>query len=166
MITLSGIDMQEMNEPKTLDFALAKVSHLHYQRVHELLEAIGLYRGQPQVLGALWEQEGLTHGELAMRLHNTPATMTKMLQRMENAGFILRKPDAADQRISRVYLTEAGRMIQVKVQRVWDQMEAEVFAGFDENERAQLHCFFLRLQENLMRTEKAEIESDQGMKSV
>ena len=77
-----------MNEPETLDFALARVSHLHYHRVHELLEAIGLYRGQPQVLVRSWEQEGLTHGDLAARLHNTPATMTKMLQRMESAGFI------------------------------------------------------------------------------
>jgi MarR family transcriptional regulator, organic hydroperoxide resistance regulator len=138
-----------MKEPQTLDFALARVSHLHYQRVHELLEAIGLYRGQPQVLRALWDQEGLTHGELAARLHNTPATTTKMLQRMEGAGFVLRKQDAVDQRVSRVYLTEAGRAIQEQVQSVWDTMEAEVFAGFDETERAELRNYLVRLRENL-----------------
>ena len=158
--------MQDMKDPQTLDFALARVSHLHYQRVHELLEAIGLYRGQPQVLSALWQQEGLTHGELAARLHNTPATMTKMLQRMENAGFILRKPDSADQRVSRVYLTEAGRAIQEQVQYVWVRMEAEVFAGFNEDEREQLRDFLLRLRKNLTPTDKTETETERGKLKV
>lgn len=85
-----------MKEPNTLDFALAKVCHLHHHRVEELLEALGLYRGQPPVLFALWQQEGITHSELAERMHNTPATTTKMLQRMESAGFITRRPDPAD----------------------------------------------------------------------
>ncbi len=138
-----------MKEPDTLDFALAQVSHLHYHRVHELLEAIGMYRGQPQVLSALWDREGLTHSELAELLHNTPATTTRMLQRMESAGFITRRPDATDQRVSRVYLTEAGRAIQTRVETVFRTMEAETFAGFSPEETEVLRQFLHRLRDNL-----------------
>ncbi len=133
-----------------LDLLLGQVSRLHFTRAHTLLETLGLYRGQPPVLWALWEQEGLTHTELAERLHVTPATMTKMLQRMEKAGFLVRRPDPEDQRVSRVYLTKAGRAIQTKVQSVWRTMETETFAGLSAQERETLRGFLLRIRENLM----------------
>lgn len=143
--------MSQPTEPDTLDYLLAQVCLLHHARAHALLEAIGLYRGQPPVLRALWEQEGLTHTALAERLHVTPATITRMLQRMEKAGFVLRKPDAGDQRVSRVYLTEAGRTIRSQVQAVWHTMERETFAGFTPDERTVLRRFLLQVRENLTR---------------
>jgi len=141
--------MKSVDEPNTLDFLLAEVCHHHHFRANTLLEALGLYRGQPPVLFALWEQEGLTHTELAERLQNTPATITKMLQRMEKAGFVQRRADANDQRVSRVYLTEAGRAIQSQVQEVRDTMEADTFAGFSDEERPLLRTFLQRIRYNL-----------------
>jgi DNA-binding MarR family transcriptional regulator len=138
------------DEPESLDHLLAQVSKLHHSRAHELLEAIGLYRGQPPVLRALWEREGLTHGELAERTRVTPATMTRMIQRMERAGFVVRRSDAGDERISRVYLTEAGRAVQAEVQQVLRRLEAETFAGFSDEERALLRGYLLRLRGNLV----------------
>jgi MarR family transcriptional regulator, organic hydroperoxide resistance regulator len=143
-----------MHEPKpldTLDFLLVNICHLHHSRAHQLLEAIGLYRGQPPVLRALWEQEGLTQTDLAERMKITPATMTKMLQRMEKAGFIQRKPDVEDQRVSRVYLTDAGRGVQKDLEAVWAQMYAETFADFTEDECVVLRRFLLQIRENLVK---------------
>ncbi len=143
--------MTKCNEPEKLDFYLAQVCRLHYTRAHQLLEAIGLYRGQPPVLHALWEQEGLTQTELAERMKVTPATMTKMLQRMEKAGFIQRRPDAEDQRISRVFVTPAGWAIKAQVEGVWQTIEAETFDGFTLEERVLLRRFFLHMRQNLER---------------
>jgi DNA-binding MarR family transcriptional regulator len=136
-------------EPESLDFLLAQVCHLHHTRAHQLLEAIGLYRGQPPLLMALWQREGLTQTDLAERLNIAPATITKMLQRMERTGFIRRQPDEADQRISRVYLTEAGRDVQAQVEAVWQTMDGETFAGLSSAERQQLHTYLLALRANL-----------------
>ena len=144
-------------EPQTLDFLLAQVARLHHHRAHELFEELGLYRGQPPVLFALWEQDGLTHGELADKLEITPATVTRMIQRMEKTGFVQRKPDASDQRISRVHLPEAGRLIRAKLQSVWDRMEVENFAGFNDEERAVLRSFLQRLRENLLQAFEGKI---------
>lgn len=141
--------MPKPKHPKTLDFLLANICHLHHSRARQLFEAIGLHRGQPLVLLALWEQEGQTQTELAARLKITPATVTKMLQRMEKAGFIQREPDAQDQRVSRVYLTPAGRAVRRDVEAVWKTMEAETFAGFTQAEQASLRRFLLRMLENL-----------------
>ena len=141
--------MPQPTESEPLDFLLAHVCRLHYARAHALLEAIGLYRGQPPLLRALWGREGLTHTELAGQLNVTPATITKMLMRMERAGFLVRRPDARDQRVSRVYLTDTGRTIQRQVQAVWQIMEAETFTGFTPDECAMLRRFLVHIRENL-----------------
>jgi len=149
--------MTQLVEPQTLDFLLAQISRLHHYRAHSLLEKLGLYRGQPPVLFALWEQDGLTHGELAQRLQITPATITRMIQRMEKAGFVQRKPDGNDQRISRVYLTEIGRDIRSQLQAIWDQMEVESFSGFSPEELLVVRRILLQVRDNLARATEGKI---------
>lgn len=141
--------MPETSEPESLDRLFAQICRLKHARVHTLYEALGLYRGQSRMLGALWAQEGLTHTELSRLLRVQPATITKMIQRMERAGFIERRHDPADRRVSRVYLTAAGRAVREDVQRVWRRLEEEAFAGFTEEERALLGQFFARIRDNL-----------------
>lgn len=141
--------MQKQGQAETMDFILANICHLHHTRAHQLFEAVGLYRGQPPVLMALWEQEGLTQTGLSERLRITPATVTKMLQRMERTGFIQRQPDPVDQRISRVYLTEAGRAVQSQVEAMWKTMQAETFGGLSADEQVLLRGYLLRIRENL-----------------
>jgi DNA-binding MarR family transcriptional regulator len=143
--------MTSRPDSESIDFLLAQICRLHHTRAHTHLEALGLYCGQPPVLRALWEQEGLTHSELAARLHVQPATVTKMLKRMEKTGFVERRPDLEDQRVSRVYLTDAGRAVQAQVKQVWRALENETFEGFTLEERVLLRRFFLQVRENLLR---------------
>jgi len=141
--------MHRQPETESIDHLLAQVCRLHHSRARTLLNNLGLYRGQPPVLHALWEKEGLTHSDLATRMHVKPATITKMIQRMEKAGFVERRPDAEDQRVSRVYLTDAGRAIQAEVHQVFRALEEEGFAGFTLEERVLLRRFLLQIRENL-----------------
>ncbi len=140
-----------MHFPDTLDFLLHQVCHLHHHRVRQVFESLGLYRGQPPILRLLWDEEGLTHNELALRLNVTPATMSRTLQRMEKAGFVVRKPDPDDQRVSRVYLTDHGRAVQAQVQQALQRVEADTFAGFTEAELPILRGYLERIRENLWR---------------
>jgi len=135
--------------PKSMGYLLTRVCKAHHSRARVMLNQIGLYRGQQFVLCALWEKEGLTHSELADKLHVHPATVSNALQRMERAGFLERRADPQDQRVSRVYLTEAGRQIQGAVERVWAELERETLRGFSDGEREMLAQFFVRLCENL-----------------
>lgn len=141
--------MANFPEPQHLDYLLAQVSRLHHHRAHELLDKIGLFRGQPRVIDLLTEQDGLTHRELAEQLEVTPATVTKMIQRMEKAGFLQRKADANDQRVSRVCLTKAGRIVHSNLQAFQQQMDSDSFHGFSEEEKAVMRGFLQRVRENL-----------------
>ena len=147
--------MTGTSDAESLDRLFSQICRLKHARVHTLYEALGLYRGQPRVLRALWDREGLTHTELSRQLRVQPATITKMIQRMEKAGFVERRPDPDDQRVSRVYLTASGRAIREDVQQVWRKLEEEAFAGFAEEERVLLRGFFARIRDNLVQASGA-----------
>jgi DNA-binding MarR family transcriptional regulator len=143
--------MGHANETESMEFLLGQVCKLHHARAHDLLEGLGLYRGQPRLLHALYKEEGITHGELAERLRVAPATITKMIQRMEKAGFVERRPDPADQRISRVYLTEPGRAIHEAVDDALGTLEDESLTGLAEEERLELYRLLMHVRDNLIR---------------
>jgi DNA-binding MarR family transcriptional regulator len=117
--------------------------------MHELLDELGLYRGQPSMLRALWAGDGITHSALAGQLNKSPATITKTVKRMEKAGFVERKPDPKDERLSRVYLTAAGRDVQAAVEQVWQEFEMQAFAGFTQEEMATLRGLLQRVCQNI-----------------
>jgi MarR family transcriptional regulator, organic hydroperoxide resistance regulator len=77
------------------------------------------------------------------------ATVTNMLQRMEEAGLVRRSRDKADNRLVRVYLTDLGREKQQAIHRRFDELEAQVFAGISEENRVVLRQLFHQLLENM-----------------
>ena len=133
----------------SFDFLIAQVCRLHHHQVHRLLEGLGLYRGQPRLLRLLWKEQGRTHSELAKLMDVQPATATKMIQRMERSGFVLRKPDSEDERVSRVYLTEAGSRIETDLKMVFQTLEKKALFGFSRAERTQLRELLGRVRDNL-----------------
>jgi DNA-binding MarR family transcriptional regulator len=148
--------MSQDSDLLSLNFLLIEVCKLHYANSHDLLEKIGLYRGQPPLLQTLGRQEGLCHSELARELHVKPATITQMVKRMEQAGFVQRRRDAEDERVSRVYLTEQGHAIQDDLIRVLCTIEARTFAGFSEMEQELVAGFFSRMRHNLLQMAEGE----------
>ncbi len=141
--------MVPLEQEIRLSHLLAQICRLHHTRAQALFQSIGLHRGQPFLLNVLWNEEGLAHSELAARMHVTPATITKMLQRMEDAGFVTRKPDPDDQRVSRVYLTEHGQVVRQRVADMWQTLENETFDGLSMEEQDRLRELFTRVRENL-----------------
>lgn len=141
--------MDETRLSGTLGYLLGQVCKAHYFRARTLLEDLGLYRGQQFVLCALWNKEGITHSELADRLGVHPTTVTNAVKRMERSGFVERRPDPRDDRVSRVYLTDAGRGIRGAVERVWAELEEETLDGFSDEERQTLARLLDRIRENL-----------------
>lgn len=113
------------------------------------LDALGLHPGQEMLLCHLWQQHGMTQGELAEKLGVQPATVSKMLTRMDNAGLISGCRDVADGRITRLHLTEAGQALHDPIQAVWQAVEAQSLARFTLEERVLLRRLLLQVLDNL-----------------
>ncbi|MCW2914196.1 MAG: transcriptional regulator, MarR family protein [Actinomycetia bacterium] len=98
----------------------------------------GLHLGQNHLLAALWERDGSTPGEIAAALHVTTPTVVKMATRMTTAGLLTRRRDDRDNRLVRLWLTDAGRALQEPIEAERRFMEEKVTADLTETEREYL----------------------------
>ncbi|HVK92006.1 MAG TPA: MarR family transcriptional regulator [Mycoplana sp.] len=97
------------------------------------LLASGLYAGQDGVMLALAE-DGLTPGALAARLGVKAPTMTRTIGRLEAQGFVERKPDTADGRLTVVQLTQAGRDTLGLITEACNVSERQALDGLSDKE--------------------------------
>ena len=79
-----------------------------------LLNPIGITYLQYITLLVLWEKKKTTVGGLCSALQLDTGTLSPLLKRMENKGFILRKRNQADERSVEIELTEAGANLEEK----------------------------------------------------
>jgi DNA-binding MarR family transcriptional regulator len=97
----------------------------------------------------LWTQDGRTQANLAEALGVEPPTVTKMLQRMEAADLVSRRPDVSDRRAIRVSLTPKGRRLRGRVEKLWAELEAQTVAGLSDRQLATLRNLLNALESNL-----------------
>jgi DNA-binding MarR family transcriptional regulator len=95
----------------------------------------GVRVGQNLLLEVLWEDDGLTPGELAARLRITTPTVVNAATRMESAGLVTRERDEADARLVRLHLTPKGKAAQQPVQDARAQLEQRATAELTAAER-------------------------------
>jgi MarR family transcriptional regulator, organic hydroperoxide resistance regulator len=98
----------------------------------------GVHEGQRFILRCLWEDDGLTPGEVAKRLDLATPTVTRAATRMEAAGLLRREPHPSDGRLVRLVLTGRGRSLEQVIATETDQLTERALATFGPAERAAL----------------------------
>ena len=98
----------------------------------------GLHFGQNHLLAALWERDGRTPGEIAASLCVSTPTVVKMADRMTIAGLLARRRDDQDNRLVRLWLTDAGRDLREPIEAARQAMEERVTADLTAAERKHL----------------------------
>ncbi|SDD04698.1 MarR family winged helix-turn-helix transcriptional regulator [Glycomyces harbinensis] len=129
--------------------ALFRVGRAHRVAAARLLREIGLYPGQEIMLGHLADHGETRQSRLVAEIGTDPSTVTKMLQRLERAGFVERRPDPADRRVSVVALTAQGRDLQGRIEDSWRRLDAITCDGFSGADREQFAVLLDRLERNL-----------------
>ncbi|HKU10113.1 MAG TPA: MarR family transcriptional regulator [Sinomonas sp.] len=120
-----------MNRPLELDdqlcFPLYAASRAVTRAYSQLLSDAGLTYPQYLVLLALWSSTSpLSVGELGERLHLDSGTLTPLLKRLEAAGHVSRRRDAADERRVLVGLTDSGEALRDEAQSIPTKVGAMV----------------------------------------
>ena len=83
-----------------------------------LLKPLGLTYTQYLVFLVLWEKDGLPVGEICGKLMLDSGTLSPLLKKMEQAGYIERRRGAGDDRVVLITLTEKGKELQEKAKDV------------------------------------------------
>ncbi len=134
---------------------LAQVARLMRRNFDERARAIGVTRPQWQVISTLARNEGINQGTLADLLEVEPITTARMIDRLQEAGLVERRPDPADRRAWLLFLTERSRGLTVKLRQLGDEALAQALEGVAEDERAGLGRTLLHIRNNLSRKPSA-----------
>ncbi|MCR4963732.1 MAG: MarR family transcriptional regulator [Firmicutes bacterium] len=82
------------------------------------LKPLGLTYTQYIVFLVLWEKDGVSVSEIGEKLMLDNGTLSPLLKKMEQAGYIRRRRSREDDRVVEITLTEAGRLLQEKAKDV------------------------------------------------
>ena len=83
-----------------------------------LLKPLGLTYTQYLVFLVLWEKDDVPVGEIGEKLMLDNGTLSPLLKKMEQAGYIERDRCKDDERIVKIRLTEKGKALQEKAKDV------------------------------------------------
>lgn len=92
----------------------SEIARLYAAALQRALAPLKLSPAQFLALNELWDDDGLTQGELAQRLAVEQATMANTLARMERDRLVQRRPHPDDRRAQQVWLTQAARGLQAR----------------------------------------------------
>ena len=107
---------------------------------------LGITYTQYIVLMVLWAQDGVSVRELGERLYLDSGTLTPLLKKMETAGLVRRERAKEDERVTRIYLTEAGRALHEKCLEIPVHLSSSLSA-FSPEEAKTLYDLLYRLLE-------------------
>ncbi len=141
--------MNSSTSPTADSQLLVQFSQMYRTAVDNFMDQVGIHRGQGLLLCTVLKSEGLTQSELAEQLSVQGATITNMLQKLEEAGLVIRRRDDADNRLVRVYLTEAGRQKEAEVSRQLVLVEDSLLKGIGEADRAVLRRLIWQIMDNM-----------------
>jgi len=109
-----------------ISFMTSKAHQKITRRARALLSPHGVTPTQYTLLSVLWEQDGRSGAELSERLILDSATMTGLIDRTVTSNLVVRKPDASDRRINRVWLTDHGKNLSEPLNKVVQGLENEI----------------------------------------
>lgn len=110
---------------------------------------LGLTRSQWWVLTALYAKEGMAQSELAAFMELEKATLGRLLDRLEDKGWIERRPDPVDRRIKRVYLTEKVQELMLELRGIAADIRSDAIEGLSRDELEAFIDTLLRIKANL-----------------
>lgn len=105
---------------------------LRGRETHLLADELG--HARLELLGELWERGPLPAGELAAAADLSAATVSQMLDRLEEAGHVQRERREGDRRVVVVKLTPRGRRKVERRKAMWRARWEEALRDVDEDE--------------------------------
>ena len=111
------------------------------------LQAFGLTPMQCLFMESLWEEDGLSVGEIGRRIALDTATLAGILDRMVTAGWVRRETDPTDGRVARVYLTDKARGAITDLAATIERTNNELLKGFSLEEKLLLKRFLREMKE-------------------
>ena len=135
---------------RTIGFLISDVARMMRAAFDRRVQRIGLTRSQWLVLSLLYRRPGVNQSELADMLEVERPTAGRMIDRLERKGWVVRRADAADRRVRRLYLTAEAEDVQAELGRIAAEMVDDAMASLNPGERVALTGLLERVKGSLL----------------
>lgn len=123
------------DETDRLGFLLHDASRLLRKRFETRASAYGLSSAQWRLLVRVFKEEGVAQARLAELLEIEPISVSRLIDRMEEAGWIERRFDPGDRRVRQIFLTDRSRPIFGEMRAVATDVFDQAMTGLSPEER-------------------------------
>ena len=122
---------------------------LSKKHIHIKEDGTTIYPGQPALIKAVINKEGISQRELANCCYKKPATITTMLQKLEKQGLIRRVQDEKDKRKIHLYITEKGKQFNANYERAINEFFKQGLEGITQEEVDTIINVLKKIRKNL-----------------
>jgi MarR family transcriptional regulator, transcriptional regulator for hemolysin len=130
-------------------FALGEVQRLMRAYADKEAARYGITRAQWAVLAKVERSEGMKQTELAEQLEMQPITLTRLIDKLCDNGWIERRGDNSDRRVNRLYLKKAARPLLGKLAGLKAEITAAALEGISPADAERLVTQLESIKENV-----------------
>ena len=132
-----------------LGFLLHDAARLMRKRFEARASGLGLSAAQWRLLVRVAKEEGVAQARLAELLEIEPISVSRLIDRMEEGGWIERRSDSGDRRVRMIFPTAKSRDAYASVKGLAGEVYEEALTGMSMSERRALVAGLLNVIENL-----------------
>lgn len=151
--------MSECEIPReSLGFLLHDATRLLRKRFETQAATLGLTSAQWRLLVNLIKRGPQPQARLAEFLEIEPISLSRLVDRMAEAGWVERRPEPSDRRIRIVHITDKTRAVIAPARDLAEAIYAEALAGLPPETVATLMAALRRINDNLSPTPEPQTE--------
>ena len=141
--------MERRGQP--IGFMIKQINNVYEKDLNERLKTIGITSSQCAVLDYLFHtsSEEVSQRDVERHLNLKNPTVTGLLKRLDEKGYILCVPNANDKRKKNIYLTEKAYDIQRRMENDRRKLDKELTRGMTKREIAALRKNLEKLLYNI-----------------
>src|SRR5437588_6083995 len=130
-------------------FTLGELARLVRAYADKQAARYGITRAQWAVLAKVERAEGMKQSELAELMEMQPITLTRLVDRLCENGWIERRGDETDRRVNRLYLRKAARPLLGKLSGLRSELTATALEGLNPADAHRLLVQLEAIKENV-----------------
>jgi DNA-binding MarR family transcriptional regulator len=146
---------------RTLGFLVSDIARLLRRNIDRRLQSLRLTQAQWRAIVHLSRNEGITQAMLAESLEIQPITLTRLIDRMENAGWVERRTHPLDRRAVQLFLTAQSQPILEEMHARAADTLSDATRGVAPRAQKQLVATLEQIKQNLIAAETAAVSTVQ-----
>jgi MarR family transcriptional regulator, transcriptional regulator for hemolysin len=134
-----------------LGFLIHDVSRMRRSAYDQFMKPLGITRAQWWVLAHLSRHDGMMQTQLADVLEVGKASLGDVIESLESGGWVQRRPDPADKRAKRVYLTKPAQTLIKRMTVMENDFNSQILADLSSDEMAELIRSLVKIKHAISR---------------